>query len=286
MHRFERIIDAVQDHTFDLVHHTPEPELPEHVKLGHTGVHRPVMDLSDYLVASADAVPRAVHRSHRDFPWGALLNDQIGDCGPAMCIHGIEAFHLNAGTPVPPFGNADAELFYEQVGGYRPGDPNTDNGVDNTVMFPYWESNGIKCTRDGTTHKIVGTIYVNPQDRNISMRAIWEFDVLFRALAMPLSAQTQTHWRVTDPNLQGDAEPASWGYHDIPYFSYDDRRLRNVSWGEQLLVDWEFDQSYAVQGLVVVTEEMMNLSGVSPAGFDWTKLVADMREFPPAPAQQ
>lgn len=286
MHRFERMKDAVQDHAFDLTHHLGHRELPKTCRLGHIGVHKPVMNLRDYLVSSPDAVPHAVHRSHPEFPWGMLLNDRYGDCGPAMCIHANEAFHLDAATPVPPWGDGDAELFYEQAGGFDPSRPDqTDNGVDNAVMFPRWESHGIKCERDNSTHRIVGTVFVDPKDEEITKRAIWEFVVCFRAMALPVTAQGQTHWRVTDPTLQGDAAPASWGYHDIPLLSYDQHRLRNVSWGEQLLVDWEFDKAYAVQGLVVITEEMTNLSGVSPAGFDWTKLNADMATFPPAPAE-
>ena len=52
-----------------------------------------------------------------------LANDTIGDCVIAMMLHSIEDFHLDAGTPVPAFTDADAISIYSAITGYVPGDP-------------------------------------------------------------------------------------------------------------------------------------------------------------------
>lgn len=290
MHPFERIADAVRDDGFKLHEHIMATKLPPHVELGQRGVHHPTLDLREYVVSGHPTLenpPPAVHRSNLGFPFGMLMNDHLGCCGPAMVIHGIEAFHLDAQTPVPPFGDQDCERLYERAGGYDPsqtqpdGSNPTDRGVDNTDLVKCWEE-GVTCQRDNSSHQAVATIFVDPKDLNLNKLAIWEFVVLFRAVALPVTAQGQSWWKVTDPSLQGDAAPGSWGGHDIPYLSYDAHGVRNVTWGEELLVDWDFDAAYAMQGFVVVTREQLNLQGVSPAGVDWTKLNQDIAKLPSA----
>lgn len=262
------------------LHHVP----PEKRKLGHAGLHKPAINLADHVVDSAEP-PAAVHRSNLGFKWGALLNDQLGDCGEAMAIHGDEAFHLDAGTPVPPYADDDAETFYEEVGGYVPGNPNTDNGTDNSVLVQKWQQVGIPCKANGQRYKIAGSVFVDPKDERLTKIGIWEFVAVFRALGLPTTAQTQNgRWSVVDPSLQGDSAVGSWGYHDIPYLSYDQNRIRTITWGEEWLVDWVFDKAYAAGGFAVVTTDQLNLQGVSPAGVNWSSLVAALKGLPSVPA--
>lgn len=283
LHAFERIEAAAIYHNWFALRQVVVPAaLPDHVKLGHAGIHKPRLNLADYVAADVKPPP-AVHRSHLGNPYlrDPLGNTDWGDCGEAMTLHGIEAFHLDAGTPVPVFVTDDALGLYSAVGKFDPtkgppGNNPTDNGTDNSVLFPYWENDGVKCAADGSTHKIAGSLFVDPADQRLSKIAIWEFVVLFRAIALPITAQGQGRWQLTDPSLKGDAAPGSWGYHDIPYFSFDAHSLRNDSWGVEMLVDWSFDGAYAAQGIVVVTQEQLNLRGQSPAGVNWTKLNADL----------
>lgn len=289
---FDRLDRAVQSAAFDLrsfvrPHHIV---LPQTVRLkASPRVAQPKLNLADYVSAQAQP-PDAVHRSNlgNSFLRDALGNTEWADCGDAMAIHGDEAFHLDAGTPVPPFVTGDALRLYSEVSGFDPnrggpGQNPTDTGTDNQQLVDHWRDVGILCAGDNQRHKIAGTVWVDTKDPVLNRIAIWEFVVLFRALGLPKTAQSQTEWKLTDPALQGDAALGSWGYHDVPYFSYDSQRIREDSWGQPILVDWDFDKPYAVQGLVVVTTEMLNLRGVSPAGVDWTKLNADMAKFPPVP---
>lgn len=271
----------------DLREHMWWPKVPADAQLGHAGVHSPKLNLGDYVAAEAEP-PFAVHRSRLGFPWGPLLNTKIGDCGEAMAIHGIEAFHLDAlpdpaaPAPVtPPFRDIDAQYLYEKVGGYDPtqtqpdGSNPTDNGTDNDRLVSYWQNTGVMCSKDESVDKIYGTLEV-ANDPRLNRLAISEFVVLFRAVGLPLTAQGQHIWRIIGDGKTGNSALASWGYHDIPYLSYDSKRYRNVSWGQELLVDDDFDISYSVQGFVVVRKAQRALTGISPAGVNWTRINADL----------
>jgi hypothetical protein len=249
------------------------------------------LNLADYVAADAPAVPKAVHRSHLEFSWGMLKNDTLGDCGPAMLLHAIEAFHLDAGTPVPHVTDADAIRAYEQIGGYVQGNESTDRGVDNHVLVQNWEHPGISVSADRSAasalnaaadqaaapkHTIAGSLFVDTKDHELAKRAIWEFVVLFRAVGLPVTAQRQKKWDVVE-GAGEDGDVGSWGYHDIPLVSYDEKLVRLITWGTPLLASWAFDAKYAVEGFVVVTQEQLNASGVSPAGFDWTAISRDFK---------
>jgi hypothetical protein len=289
---FRSVTEHVREAAFDLREHVPQ-RVPTSacVRKTEPKMVKPVLNLADYVSAEADP-PAAVHRSNlaNSALADILGNGDWGDCGDAMSIHGIEAMHLDAGTPVPPFHTADALWLYGKVSGFNinagpPGANPTDTGTDNQQLVDFWRDHGIICSADGSVHKIAGSLFIDPKDTRLSRIAIWEFVVLFSAAGLPNTAQGQSYWKVTDPSLQGDAAVGSWGYHDFIYLSYDDKRLRNDTWGEELLVDWDWKTDYGVQDFVVVTEEMLNLRGTSPAGVDWTRLNADLAKFPPAPPQ-
>jgi len=70
--------------------------------------------------------------------------------------------------------------------------------------------------------------------------------------------------------------PGSWGGHDIPYLSYDGKWYRCVTWEKGLLLSYDWDAAYALEGFVVVTDEMLgSRGGTSPAGFKWDQLIHD-----------
>jgi hypothetical protein len=282
---FDRLKEAARSEFFELehlVHHEPKGV----VRKTEPKLHTPQLNLADYVESEAQP-PAAVHRSHLGNP---LLKDPLGntdwgDCGDAMTLHAFEAFHLDAGTPPPPFVTGDALHLYSAVSGFDPnqgppGQNPTDQGTDNQQLVNYLLSTGALCAADGSVHRATASLFVDPADPVLSRIAMWEFVALFRAVGLPNTAQGQQAWKVVDPSLQGDAAVGSWGYHDIPYFSYDGQRIRTDSWGLPILVDWDFDRAYAVQGFVLTTQDQLNLQGVSPAGVNWTKLNADIAKLP------
>ena len=250
-------------------------------KLGlHLGTHTPPLRLADYITSTPPSVPAAVDRSDASFAWGMLANDTLGDCVIAMMMHSIEAFHLDADTPVPGFSDADAIAAYEAITGYNPANPKSDQGTNEGQAMTYWQHTGLRCSADDSIHTIATTVAVNPTSIDERRRAIWEFVALQYGLALPLSAQGQTEWSVTDPKLEGNAAPASWGGHGVPAVSYDSENETVITWGADLVMDEAFALAYLQEAHVVVTTEMLSRSGTSPAGIDWDSLIADVQALP------
>lgn len=297
LHPFERMQQAVRSaedyieefyyQEFDRLVNAGHNTLPVDLPLGSAKPHVPKLDLREYIAHEVEA-PAAVHRPLPSYG-DAWLNTQLGTCGEAMAINGIRAFHSEARTPVPPFGDGDAEKLYEIVGGYNPhaplvnGENPTDQGTDNNVLVQNWQQEGILCAADGTRHFIEDSLFVDAKDPNVVRLAIWEFVVNFRAYGLPVTAQAQqARWTVGGDGETGDAALGSWGYHDIAQTSFGPRNIGFPTWGLPWMADWDFDKTYAAQGFVVVTQEQKNLQGISPAGIDWTRLNADLAKLAPA----
>jgi hypothetical protein len=250
-------------------------------KLGlHLGTHKPPLALRDYIAPTPPPVPPSVERSQTGFAWGMLANDRLGDCVIAMMMHSIEAFHLDAATAVPAFSDADAIAAYEAITGYNPANPKSDQGTDEGQAMAYWQHTGLRCSADSSLHTIATTIAVDPKNTDERRRAIWEFVAVQYGVALPLTAQGQTEWTLTDPSLQGNAAPGSWGGHGIPALSYDPSHETVITWGADLVMDEAFAVAYLQEAHVVVTTEMLSRSGISPAGIDWDALVRDINALP------
>lgn len=281
LHPFERMTrDVVDDAAFNLEQLFRPRVLQPKRCMGVRVIHKPVLDLREYIAHVVEA-PVAVHRQ---LPPGddAWLNTDLGDCGEAMTLNGVQAFDSETGRPITPFVDDDAEKWYEIVGNYVPGNPATDQGTDNNVLVAKWKDPGLLCSANGSVHKIVESLFVDPADENLTKLAIWEFVVNFRAYALPNTAQSQTMWSIVGDGKTGDSAPASWGYHDIAQTSYGPKAVGLKSWGQPYAAHWGFDTHYGVQGFVVTTPEQTNLQGISPAGIDWTKLNADLGKLPSA----
>ena len=242
-------------------------------------LHKPALKLSDYIKSELANPPAAVSRPHPGFAWGMLANDKIGDCVIAMMLHSIEDFHLDAGTPPPAFTDADAISIYSAITGYNPNDPSSDRGTDETAAMHHWEHPGLQ-TADYGTHTIIATVAVDPSNLNECRIAIDEFVGLQIGIALPIAAQGQTEWTVVGDGKTGNSAPGSWGGHGIPYREYDAETFKCVTWGAELLLTVPFHQDYAQEAHVVVTQEMLNRSGVGPSGVAWDELIADIKALP------
>ncbi len=72
------------------------------------------------------------------------LNDQLGCCVEAAAAHMIQQWNFYAGHPAKPT-DQDVLSAYEAVGGYVPGDPNSDNGTDMLAFLNWWRQTGSIC---------------------------------------------------------------------------------------------------------------------------------------------
>ena len=108
-----------------------------------------------------------------------FLNDTVGDCVIAAIMHALGVWTGNAGSLVTA---SDAQVLagYEAIGGYVPGQPNTDNGCNIQTMFNYYMANPLP---DGS--KLLGYVGVDPTNPTQVMRSIDLFENLILGLALP-----------------------------------------------------------------------------------------------------
>lgn len=252
-------------------------------RLGHAGKDRPRLNFTDYLENEAqppDQLWRGLFPGFDD----PLGNNDWGCCGEAMALHGIEAMQHAAGMPVTPFTVKDCLSEYGVIGKFDqnagpPGQNPTDNGTDNSVLVSVWKGDGIRCG-DGSIHTITHAMNVEVGNVLAERIAITEFVALFRAIGLPINAQGQKTWWLRGDGKTGTAEKGSWGYHDIPYLGWSLAGDWDAdSWGQLIPSGHRFDKAYGAQGIVVLSADMLNRSGVSPYGFNYTNLAADIQKL-------
>src|SRR5271154_4740495 len=82
------------------------------------------LKLEDYLTSSLPTPASSVNWAPTITAWPMLLNDTLGDCTIAACLHAIMVWMLNHKVPFTPT-DAEALKYYELFDGYVNGDPST-----------------------------------------------------------------------------------------------------------------------------------------------------------------
>src|SRR5579863_9113653 len=126
------------------------------------------------------------------------LNDELGDCVAAAAGHMEQQWNFYAGHPKQPT-DADILASYEAVGGYAPGNPSTDNGMDMSAYLSWWKSTGLG------GDKILGYLEVDFTNIQEMMRAVDLFGSVYLGIQLPTSAQGETAWTVTDGGIYTQA---------------------------------------------------------------------------------
>jgi len=210
------------------------------------------------------------------FSWQMFLNDSLGDCaiaGPAH-IEMLWTFNVDE-LPFTPT-NQEVLAAYTQVGGYKPGDPNTDQGCVLLNVLNTWQNSGL------FGRKIYAYVEVNPKNLQHIKTAIALFGAIDIGLAMPLSGQSQVGqvWTVTDPSLQGDSTPGSWGGHCVVIGKYDDvaKEFTCITWGQEQKMSYDYFTTYCDEAYAPLSKDWTNSRGLNPTGVNFTTLDLDITE--------
>ena len=229
-------------------------------------------------VSQLPAVPSAINwyatpeAGAPGFSWEMLLNDQLGCCAIAGPAHIEMLWSDNAGRPFAAT-NDCVLAGYEAVGGYNPADPqNTDNGCILLNVMNYWRNTGL------CNHKINGYVQINQSNLQHVKAAIYMFGAINIGLALPLSAQDQDVWTVTDNSLQGAATPGSWGGHCVIVGKYDDvaQEFTCITWGEEKRMSYQYFLKYCDEAYAAISNDWINAQGLSPSGFNMAQLTQDL----------
>jgi hypothetical protein len=206
--------------------------------------------------------------------WGMMLNGPntygqgissqgLGDCTIAGVAHAIQVWTLAKGSEVT-LPDPTILQYYEKWDGYKPGDPNSDQGGEELQVLKDWRKEGFD------SHKLQAFADPDPQDGLHIRQAIALFGGLYIGLKLPISAQTQDVWDVAGgPN----GEPGSWGGHAVFVPDYDPSGLTCITWGELKTMTWAFLGTYCDEAHALLSPDWS-----PPSGFDMAALEADLAQ--------
>ena len=141
----------------------------------------PHLSLRNYLGSKLPAPPGSCSYISAAAAVLSLIydNDYLGCCVISGGYHEVGVATGNAGKL---FTATDDQIIgdYGAIGGYVPGDPNTDNGCDEQTAMNYWTQHGFA---DGT--KLLGWLEVDATNKTEVMQAMFLFENLFFGLELP-----------------------------------------------------------------------------------------------------
>lgn len=224
--------------------------------------------LTKYLPDTLPTPPASCDWTKGTTYWGMCLNDSLGDCTIAGCVHALQIWTLNAGTEVT-VPDAVVLSYYESWDGYVNGDPSTDQGGIEADVLTNWRKHGL----DG--HRLLAFADVSPSNLDLVQRAIFLFGGLYIGLSVPNSIMDDVPevWdvRANDGGIAGG--------HCVYVAGYDEHGVSFISWGSVYSMTWSFWKRYVDEAHCLLSSEWMQSSGLSPSEFDLTQLQTDLAQI-------
>jgi hypothetical protein len=231
------------------------------------------LQLAKYIPATAIAPPPAKEDwAKKVSQWPMMLNDSLGDCTCACAGHMIEQWTTYASQTIIAPDTAVLKA-YEDVGGYNPADPSTDNGAIILDVLNYWRKTGIG------GRQILAYAVLEPKNHMQFKDSVVLFGNCYIGVALPVSAQNQSVWAVPQGGPTGQGAPGSWGGHAIPIVSYDARGLTVVTWGSLKRMTWGFLDTYCDEAYAVLSQDWIETTNLAPNNFNLTALQADLQQI-------
>jgi hypothetical protein len=153
----------------------------------HSNVTHPRMFARDVLASTYTGVVPAIVDWHTGVTLPMALNSDLGDCTIADVSHAIETWTKFSGGTEVTISDADVLKMYSRVGGYIPGNPNTDQGCVIQDVLNDWRRIGI-----GTpAHKILAFLSVDHTSLAEMKACCWLFGGVTLGVRLPQSALDQ-----------------------------------------------------------------------------------------------
>lgn len=239
--------------------------MPPRRPLGRLAPHpverAPRVMLAPFLTGPVPPTPSVVDWLGRVTDWPMYLNDQLGDCTCAAAGHMIEAWTAYVQGRTIEISNQDVLAAYEAVSGYRPGQPETDQGAVMQDVLTYWRKTGIG------GHKILAFAQVDHTRQDEVDAALNLFGHLYVGVDFPSSAMDQFDagqpWDVVahDGGIEG-GHAVDLGYEAAG------ARLTAVTWGQPQQLTTRWWDKYVEECWVAISPEWLDATGHSPAGLD------------------
>jgi hypothetical protein len=226
------------------------------------------------LEPSAEIKAPPAHRIARNLHEVPMFaNDDYGDCTCASQGHRIVAMENSSGQREVRVTDADVLAAYSAVTGFRAEDPSTDNGAYELDVLNHMRQVGMGHERDGTAHTIGAFAAVDWTDRHEFCEAHYVFGGLKVCAGLPLSAQRQEIWDVTEGP---SARWGSWGGHSTYCVGYDRDGILLYTWGEEKRATWAWVDRYVDEAYLVVSEDYFK-GARTPQGFSMDVLLRELQ---------
>ena len=228
--------------------------------------------MSNYADAGHLAFPAKQAWERREISTDPLGNDMVGDCAEAAPARAIMNMTMVAKWTTPTVITAPQVVqAYSDITGYDSAKPETDQGSNMLDVCQYLKTKGMGgFTFDG---------YVKLDHSNIDqIRAcIYIFGWVYGGIVLPKNLAQA---------ISGGNVPANWDYdpsdglsnegHAISLFGYGRYGFALNSWGMWLHMDNDFWLNYVDEAYALVSKAWLKQSGISPSGFDYAGLLADL----------
>lgn len=196
--------------------------------------------------------------------WQMLGNDRFGNCVVAGAAHGQMVWDWATKRTIPQFSDAGiAEQYFELTGG-------EDTGLDPVQFAQWWQSVGL-ADASGVRHNIRSLAAITDTDQAIEAAYIFGFSGL--GLYLPASAEQQFSEGAIWDDLSG--KPS--GGHYVPLVGRNSNgNLVVVTWGRLHAMTPAYLNRYFMGGVAYTSRDYMTAMGISPEGYNFAQLDADM----------
>lgn len=190
---------------------------------------------------------------------GMLGNDSVGDCVFAGSYHAVDVFEWNGRNVTTNFTAKQVLADYSTVTGYKPSNPNSDQGATLQEGLDWWAKTG------NGGYKIQAYAQIDNTNLALVQACIAYFGVVYAGLNVPSSAMTQfdagQEWAVVS---RSQIE----GGHCVPLVGYDASSFTCITWAATQQMTTGFYQRYFDEAWVPISTDWLETSGVTPSGLD------------------
>jgi hypothetical protein len=216
---------------------------------------------SDYSAAAASVIANVFD------------NDSLGDCVIAEAGHFVG---VETGNARDLFTYSDAQIIadYSAIGGYVPGDPNTDQGCDEVTALNYYTQHGYA---NGT--KLLGYLSVDPTNQQEVMFAMWAFENLMFGIELPDA------WITPFPSASGFVwdvgTPDDQNGHCVGGCGHNTTGIQIMTWGMIGTITYKAiaalctAQNYGALYVRLTPDQLGKAMAKTPSGFAWADLITD-----------
>jgi len=199
--------------------------------------------------------------------WVCWWNDSLGDCVAEDSGHALMLRTANAGSIVIPSAQ-DILGLYEAVGGYKPGDPSTDRGCDESSMCQYLETSGL------CGHRSAGSGPIDPARLDHIRWAVQIFGSCRLGITVTQSMMDAFSAGQPWEKVSGDV----LGGHDVPVVRYDAEYAWVVTWGKLQPITWTLmgESAFLEEANGEAWPDLCRAGGTAPNGFDLAGMLAKL----------